>query len=44
MPSGSHYFSRYSEERNAIRLARSSGKTIMAVAPDLTVSPESLRG
>ncbi|MDO0929624.1 transposase [Streptomyces sp. TG1A-8] len=43
---GSQYSKWYSEEfkRDAIALARSSGKTITEVARDLAVSPESLRG
>ncbi|CAM5641909.1 Insertion element IS6110 uncharacterized 12.0 kDa protein [Streptomyces avidinii] len=43
---GSKYTKRYSEEfkRDAIALVDSTGKTVTAVARDLGVSSESLRG
>ncbi|MCP9946624.1 transposase [Streptomyces somaliensis] len=43
---GSKYTKRYTEEfkRDAIALVDSSGKTVTAVARELGISPESLRG
>ncbi|MDQ1005887.1 transposase [Streptomyces sp. V4I23] len=43
---GSKYTKRYSDEykRDAIELVRSSGRTVTAVARELGISSESLRG
>ncbi|MFM9709127.1 transposase [Streptomyces galilaeus] len=43
---GSKYTNRYSDEykRDAIELVRSSGRTVTAVARELGISSESLRG
>lgn len=43
---GSKYTQRYSDEfkRDAIELVRSSGRTVTAVARELGISSESLRG
>ncbi|MEU9671643.1 transposase [Streptomyces bobili] len=43
---GSKYTNRYSDEykRDAIELVRSSGRTVTAVARELGISAESLRG
>ncbi|MFD8118284.1 transposase [Streptomyces microflavus] len=45
-PGGSRYTKRYTEEfeRDAIALVDSSGKTVTAVARELDIGSESLRG